>query len=99
MPTVPRSPATSIHSWSFVYLKPAGYAIGAHRSGSAALLRSLVERHRHDARARAPAADVDVELGARRPCASTGTYAMPIAFFRNGVCVPLVTTPTFASPT
>src|SRR5215203_3498634 len=87
MPTLPPSPVSSIHSWSFVYLKPAGYAIVApHRArgpapGSpeglryvthlwqprrAALLRPLIERHRHDARARTTAADVDVELGAGR---------------------------------
>src|SRR5262245_6565968 len=66
MPTLPLSPARSIHSWSFVYLKPAGYeAIGAPgQPRRAALLLSLVERHRHDARARALAADVDVELAA-----------------------------------
>ena len=29
---------------------------------------------------------------------SIGTYAMPIAFFRNGVWVPLVTTPTGFPP-
>src|SRR5215204_4879844 len=33
MPTLPPSPVSSIHSWSFVYLKPAGYAIVApHRA-------------------------------------------------------------------
>ena len=29
---------------------------------------------------------------------STGRYAMPMDFFTCGVCVPLVTTPTFLSP-
>src|SRR6478672_7824492 len=67
MPTLPRSPDSSIHSWSFVYLRPAGYdAIESPGpAGAPALLLSFVERHRHDARARATAANVDVELGAR----------------------------------
>jgi hypothetical protein len=30
---------------------------------------------------------------------STGTYAMPIAFFKNGVWVPLVTAPALTPST
>src|SRR5262249_10101280 len=77
MPTLPLSPLSSIHSWSFVYFRFAGYeAISCSRrvqtapllpgSKGPGLLRSLIERQRHDARARAAAADVDVELGAGR---------------------------------
>ena len=108
MPTLRgRRRSSSIHSWSFVYLKSGGYAwicqldltisSANSRSGRSsltpALLRSLVERHRRR-RARLRGG-----RGCRRRtrsagCArSAGRYAMPIAFFRNGVCVPLVTTP------
>src|SRR5947207_5446634 len=75
MPIVPRSPDTSIHSWSLVYLSPGGYGIvvpylaglKARPTGARpALPRALVKRQRHDARAGAPAADIDVELGFRR---------------------------------
>src|SRR5437588_3453971 len=66
MPILPRSSATSIHSWSLVYFSPAGYgmslllrAVGTRR---ALRLGSLVERHRDDTGARAAAADVHVEL-------------------------------------
>src|SRR5437762_126931 len=65
MPILPRSPATSIHSWSFVYFSPFGYgmslllrAVGKRRG---LRLRSLVERHRDHASARAAPTDVDVE--------------------------------------
>src|SRR5436309_2304427 len=68
MPIFPRSPASSIHSWSLVYLNPAGYAIGAPVAGpkGPALLLPLVERHRDDAGARLASADIDVEFGAGR---------------------------------
>src|SRR5437667_2089980 len=66
MPILPRSPATSIHSWSFVYFSPFGYgmslllrAVGKRRG---LRLGSLVEWHGDDAGAGAAAADVDVEL-------------------------------------
>src|SRR5579862_1890308 len=61
MPTLPRSPARSIHSWSLVYLKLAGYAMSPLSCGCS----PLVERHRDHPGARAAAADVHVELGAR----------------------------------
>src|SRR5262249_51565326 len=69
MPTLPWSPASSIHSWSFVYLKPAGYAIIRLTTGlractpsSVRSLLSFVKRQRDDARARPATANVDVEV-------------------------------------
>src|SRR4051812_41781942 len=59
MPTRALLPSIFTHSWSLVYLRSAGYMS----------LRSLVERHRHDRRLRAAAADVDLEFGARRRAA------------------------------
>src|SRR3954468_10867584 len=64
MPILPRSPSSSIHSWSFVYFKPAGYAITHAPLYGARLFRSLVERHRDHPRPGPAAADVDVEFGA-----------------------------------
>src|SRR5690349_2617675 len=74
MPTLPRSPASSIHSWSFVYLNPAGYAMSTildrdrpHAKAAASRRRSplpLVERQRNHPRARTATADVDLELRA-----------------------------------
>src|SRR3954468_6097201 len=71
MPTRPRSPVRSIHSWSLVYLNPSGYAIvtpGQARGPAlqSSLFGAFVERHRHDPRARAAAADVDVEFRVER---------------------------------
>src|SRR5476651_1712584 len=69
MPILPRSPASSIHSWSFVYLRPAGYAMVSPvtvRLKPDTTLTTFIERHRHDARAGAAAADVHVELGVER---------------------------------
>src|SRR3954468_21297419 len=63
MPTRPRSPSRAIHSWSFVYFKPAGYVIDAPMLRA---LRPLVERRRHDARPRAAAANVHVDFRAWR---------------------------------
>src|SRR5688572_20781838 len=54
MPTRPRSPVRSIHSWSFVYFSPGGYG----------MLRPLVKGHRHHPRPGPAAADVHLELGA-----------------------------------
>src|ERR1700722_3896317 len=61
MPTFPRSPESSIHSWSFVYLRPVD--IGP---GPLSLCCTFVERHRHDARACQAAADVHFDLHAGR---------------------------------
>ena len=59
---------------------------------------TFVKRQRHDAGLRGAAADVDVDLRCPVRDSATGTYAIPIAFFRNGVCVPLVTLPTGSPP-
>src|SRR6185436_19202488 len=72
MPTVPRSPSTLIHSWSLVYLSPAGYAIsspGRRSSGT----RPLVKGHRHDLRTSATAANVHVKF-----CPNRGVSARQV---------------------
>src|SRR5258708_7794808 len=66
MPTLPWSPVRSIHSWSLVYLKPAGYAIASPVTVRLKPDTTFIERHRHDARAGAAAADVDVERRVER---------------------------------
>src|SRR6187551_3378814 len=54
MPMVASAPPPRTHSWSFVYFKSAGYI-------RCSLRGPLVERHRHDLRGHAAAADVDLE--------------------------------------
>src|ERR1700692_2887357 len=81
MPTFARSPDNSTHSWSFVYLNPAGYVIrlllpfmtcGIQLQPDLVRLKAdptlrvpLIKRHRDDLCTRAASANVDVELGAR----------------------------------
>src|SRR5215212_2399170 len=67
MPTFAVAPSIFTHSWSLVYFRSAGYMRFSNSPGlGAGLLLPLVERRRDDSRFRAPAADVDLEIGAWR---------------------------------
>src|SRR5947199_9032247 len=66
MPTLPRSPAMSIHSWSFVYFNAVGYAISLSTTEDTEDAElSLVERQPDHAGAGTAATNIDLELAAR----------------------------------